>query len=427
MTRPLRNGGGMLGWLREPYAGAWQRGAEIEPMGALTAYGAVYACVSRIANDIGKLQPRLMVRADRLWVEAPDEAPHNIPLRRPNHFQNRIQFFTYWLICKLIHGNTYAFKERDDHKRVRRMYLLDPRRVVPLVTPTGDVYYNIGGDDLAGVPSGGLTVPASEIIHDRMNCLWHPLVGISPIYACGISATQGLRIQRNSNAFFANMSRPSGMLTAPATIDEPTAERLKATFEQNFGHENIGRLFVAGDGLKYEAMTIAADEAQLIEQLEWTVKDVARAFSMPLYKIGAGDAPAADSADILNQQYYDDCLQPHIEALELCLDEGLQVPDGSGVEFDLRGLLRMDQMAQIEKLAKAVGGGIMAPNEARAELNLPALDGGGTVYLQQQNFSLAALAKRDARPDPFAPAPKTTPPAAEKDVNEFVRASSRRT
>lgn len=37
----------------------------------------------------------------------------------------------------------------------------------------------------------GLTVPASEIIHDRMNCLFHPLVGISPIFACGLAAMAG--------------------------------------------------------------------------------------------------------------------------------------------------------------------------------------------------------------------------------------------
>ena len=30
------------------------------------------------------------------------------------------------------------------------------------------------------------------------------------------------------------------------------------------------------------------------------------------------------------------------------------------------------------------------------------VEGGGTPYLQQQNFSLSALAKRDAQQDPFA-------------------------
>jgi phage portal protein BeeE len=31
-------------------------------------------------------------------------------------------------------------------------------------------------------------VPASEIIHDTYITPFHPLIGLSPIYACGLSA-----------------------------------------------------------------------------------------------------------------------------------------------------------------------------------------------------------------------------------------------
>ena len=44
----------------------------------------------------------------------------------------------------------------------------------------------------------------------------------------------------------------------------------------------------------------------------------------------------------------------------------------------------------------------MSPNEARAAENMQPVAGGDSPYLQQQNYSLAALAKRDAKPDPFA-------------------------
>jgi phage portal protein BeeE len=54
----------------------------------------------------------------------------------------------------------------------------------------------------------------------------------------------------------------------------------------------LGRLWVSGDGLKYEPMTIPAQEAQLIEQLKWTVEDVARCFHVPLYKIRPATADA---------------------------------------------------------------------------------------------------------------------------------------
>ncbi len=426
---PLRSS--LWGYVREPSAGAWQRGVAVDGLGAITAFGAVFACIARIANDIGKLDLELVVDdANGIDVEVPAASPFWQVLRRPNPYQNRIQFLVFWLTCKLLYGNTYALKQRDGRGIVVALYLLDPRRVTPMVTPEGDVYYSLGGDDLSRIPAGQV-VPASEIIHDRGLTLWHPLVGVSPIYACGASATQGTRIQGNSATFFENMSRPSGMLTAPGVIDEVTAVRLKTEWEKNYAGLNVGRLAVLGDGLKYEAMTIPANDAQLIEQLNWTVEDVARAFGIPLYKINAGPVPTAGNVEALESQYYSGCLQVLIESIELCLTEGLAMPTGYEVELDLEGLLRMDSATQVDMLAKAVGGAIMAPNEARAKRNLPPVTGGASVYLQQQNYSLEALAKRDAKADPFAtakpaaPAAPTTPAANDASAAEAAEAQAR--
>jgi HK97 family phage portal protein len=399
----------------EANTGWWQR--NLKPgCETVLAFAAVYACVTRIANDIAKLRIKLVEKTEQgIWVEVVDRnSPFAPVLRKPNRYQTRIQFLTEWLLMKLLYGNTYVLKQRDKRGIVVAMYVLDSRRVRPMVTPDGGVYYQLSSDYLAGLTIGGL-VRADDIIHDRGATLFHPLVGVSPLYACAHSAAQGMRIQANSSRFFENMSRPSGVLTAPGTIEEATAERLKQEWNENFSRENIGRLAILGDGLKYEAMTIPAEQAQLIEQLGWTVADVARAFGMPLYKIGAGPVPTSNNVEALQQQYYTDCLQVFIESLELCLDEGLGLTTSStlsletGTELDLDGLLRMDSDTQIKMLSESVKGALMKPNEARLKLNLPPVDGGDAVYLQQQNYSLPALAKRDRSDDPFGTA---KPPAA---------------
>ena len=96
------------------------------------------------------------------------------------------------------------------------------RNHLALVTEDGDVYYELSADNLSGIRQT-VTVPASEIIHDRGACLWHPLVGVSPIYACGMSATMGARILRNSTRFFQNSSMVSGYLEAPGKLDDEEA------------------------------------------------------------------------------------------------------------------------------------------------------------------------------------------------------------
>ena len=79
--------------------------------------------------------------------------------------------------------------------------------------------------------------------------------------------------------------------------------------------------------------------------------------------------------------------------------------------LDLDGLLKMDTKTKVETLAAAVSGALLSPDEARQQLDKPRVPGGKSPYLQQQNFSLEALAKRDAQADPFAKPPSAAPPA----------------
>jgi phage portal protein BeeE len=183
---------------------------------------------------------------------------------------------------------------------------------------------------------------------------------------------------------------------------------------------------VVGDGLKYEAIGVSAHDSQLIEQLKWTAEVVCSTFHVPPYKIGVGQMPPYTNVQALNVEYYGQCLQSLIESAELCLDEGLGIGEGTkkdgkvyGTEFDVEGLLRMDSAAQMEVLDK--GKNILTPDEARRRLSLPPTKGGDVVYRQQQDYSLAALAKRDAQEDPFGttkpePAPAVEPPANDDEA-----------
>lgn len=416
-ARPiLESRGGWWPLVREPFAGAWQRNVEWTH-DTILAHHAVYACITLISSDIGKLRTKLVEQdAKGIWSEV-QSAAFSPVLRKPNRFQNHIQFKEWWITSKLMRGNAYVLKVRDRRGVVTSMYLLDPTRVEVLVSTDGAVFYKLLDDKLSGLEEG-VTVPASEIIHDRMNCLFHPLVGISPIYASGLAAHVGIQIENNAAHFFGKGSNPSGILTAPKTIDDITAKRLSETWNANFSGENSGKVAVLGDGLKFEALRMSAVDSQMIEHLKWTAEVICSAFHVPAFKIGAGTMPTYQNAEILNQIYYSDCLQAHIESMELCLDEGLGLTDPSaqdgktlGTELDLDTLLRMDTATQYKTLGDGIAAALLTPNEARAKIDRQPLPGGDTAYMQQQNYSLAALNKRDAKEDPFASANATAPAA----------------
>jgi HK97 family phage portal protein len=411
-------GGGWQTLVRDPFPGAWQRNMEIK-IDTAASFHADFACKTLIARDIGKMRVKLSEQAGNIWSETTNPA-YSPVLRRPNTYQTRNQFWECWMLSKLSRGNTYVLKERDQRNVVVALHVLDPTRVQPLVADDGSVFYQLESDNLAGVDN--IVVPAREIIHDRFNCLFHPLVGTPPVFASGLASLLGLNAQKASALLFENASMPGGLLTAPGEISEIEEKRIKEEWEARFSRINLGRVAVLSGGMKYEKMAMTNVEGQMVESLKWSAEVVCSVYHVPPYKVGVGALPSYNNVQALNVEYYSQALQSHIEEIEELLDHALGIGwgEGLGTEFDTDTLLRMDSTTQVAAIQVAVGAGVMAPNEARAKLDLKPVEGGESPYLQEQNYSLAALARRDAQADPFAPnTPALPPPPAEEPDDQL--------
>jgi HK97 family phage portal protein len=395
-------------FVNEPFPGAWQSNVAWKTEDTFS-YWAVLRCINIIASDIAKLEIKLMEYNESDVATETTSAAFSPVLSKPNHFQNRVQFFQSWMESKLACGNTYVLKQRDNRDVVTALYVLDPWRVRPLVSDSdGSVFYELQQDQLNQVETSVVAAPASEVIHDRWNTLFHPLCGMSPLYAAGAAANMGKRIQNNSTVFFNNASMPSGMLLAPERISDDQAKRLKDHWEQNYGVLQAGKVVALGGGLEFKPLRMTSQDSQLIEQLKWTDSTIAGAFGIPAYMINAGTAPAYNNVEALSLAYYQHALQIHIESIESCLDEGLGLEAaGYSAEFELDDLLRMDTASLVTTLQNGVKG-IITANEARKKLGYGKTAGGDTVLTQQQNVSIENAAKQEINPKP-APAPK--PPA----------------
>lgn len=406
MVKTLSSVDSSRGWVpifQESYLGAFQADDPLAVSDAL-AHPTVYSCITQIASDIGKMRLRLMEISSGIWSETSSVAFSPV-LRKPNHFQTRQKFIENWVISKLTWGNTYVLKIRDERKVVIALYVLDPSKTQPLIADNGSVFYQVRKDALTHIKED-VVIPASEIIHDTMECLFHPLVGVPPLYAAALATTQGLAMQRNSARFFQNNSQPGGILTAPGHIKNETAERLKTHWSENYTGDNSGKLAILGDGLKYEPLAVTAKDSNLVDQLKWSDEKVCSVYKVPPYKVHVGPAPTYQESETLDRKYYSDCLQRLIESIESLLDIGMSLPTKYGTEFDIDDLMRMDFSLKVNTTVEAVKGSVYTPNEGRKRLNKKPVKGGDTLYMQQQNYSIAALDERD-RNKPFEKADET--------------------
>lgn len=403
------------GWrvITEANTGYWQRNIE-ETQGDLLCYPTLYACVSRIATDIGKL-PFVLKSEDShgIWIPVQNNA-YSPVLRKPNSFQTAQQFRESWMLSKLTQGNTYVLKRRDDRGVVIALYVLDPCRVQPMVSTSGAVFYQLMTDPLntlpEGYPADQLIVPSREIIHDRCITLHHPLIGIPPLCAAYWPALKNLKILKSSAKFFSNSAQPGGILSAPAGMSDKDAEAVKAYWADQFTEQNTGKVAVIGSDMKFTSFAMKGSDSQLVEQMRYSDEQICQPFGIPPFKIGIGSIPAGLKVDDINLMYYEDALQTHMEAMEGLLDEGLNIARPLGVELDQEPLMRMDVGKQAEVVTVLIKGMAITPDEGRKRLGYGPTAGGNTLWGQQQDFPLGVLAER--HPD-VAPAPEPEDDLAE--------------
>jgi len=409
------------GWyplIREPFSGAWQQNLE-EKRGTVLCYPTLYACISRISQDVGKL-PFLLKKEDSngIWQVDRGNTSYWPVLRKPNHYQTAQQFREAWMLSKLIHGNTYVLKRRDARGVVDAMFVLDPCRVKPLVSDTGDVFYELSAgnrhDSVSDISTTeNVIVPAREIIHDRLNTFHHQLIGVPPLCAAHWPAVKNLKILRTSAEFFENKAQPGGILTAPAGMSDDDAVRVQNFWQQNYTGQNAGKVAVIGADLKYQGFATSAADSQLVEQMRYSDEQICQPFGIPPFIIGIGTIPAGMKVDDMANMYYQFALQAHIEAMEYLLDEGLGVTRPQGIEIDLDPLLRMDQEKRANVVNTLVSGKVMIPNEGRQQFGLPPTAGGDTLWGQNQDYPLGMLADRAEWDPAMQPKPEPTEPVVD--------------
>lgn len=423
-VQPLRDG-----WRRivESFPGAWQQNKE-EARGDIVTYPTLYACLFRISSDIGKL-PYMLV-TDSGGISLPTTNPAYSPvLSKPNLYQTQAQFREQWMLSKLMNGNTYVLKLRDDRRVVVGMFILDPERVLPMVSDSGEVYYQISSQNVSGrwplpggYPAKQLIVPASEVIHDRCMTIHHPLIGVPPLCAANWPAVKNMKIMRSATEFFANNAQPGGLLTAPAGMSEDDAQKVKDYWATQFTGANSGRVAVIGADMKFTPFAMKSIDAQMIEQMRYGDEQICQPFGMPPFKVGIGTLPSGLGVDGLNQLYYADALQTHIEHMEGLLNEGLRISSPLSVELNLEPLLRMDEGKRADVATKLVGGAIETPNEARRRFNHAPLLGGDTVYMQQQDYPLDQVRLNKIEPPAPPPEPEDEPADDEEPTIEEAKA-----
>jgi HK97 family phage portal protein len=330
------------------------------PVNPTTAmqHSAVWACVNLIAGAISTLPLAAYRRGER------DPLPDLPPLlRQPSATMNLPDWLYAALQSLLLRGNCYG--EIVDRAGAgllpAQVELLAPDRVQ--VTANGAVTYRVDGHERD---------PAS-IWHVKAFTAAGAVEGLSPIGHARQSIGLGLAAERYAAKFFGESAIPSGILTTDQDIKHDRAEQLKERWKAR--HQGNRDIAVLGSGARFQAITIAPEEAQFLETTQANIRTIARYFGVQPELIGADSGNSLTYANVEQRalDFLTFGLRPWLVRLETALSALLS--STTTVKFNAAALVRTDLLTRYQAHESAIRAGWKLRSEVRELEDLPPIPG----------------------------------------------------
>ena len=238
----------------------------------------------------------------------------------------------------------------------------------------------------AGNGTTPLEVPADRFI------LFHGYDPEDPMrqYSRVSALADSLYEQIESNKFRRQMWQRGGRfnayLTRPKDVapwSEEAFERFKATWKESWAGDKAGEaggMPILEDGMEIKTVQFNSRDAQWAEATKLSREDCAAVYHVNPAMIWPGSGQTYASAKDNARALYNDCLAPVLmqatDRLNMVLLPRVGEESSHYIAYDITIKTEGTFEEKISTLSSAVGAPFLSRNEARAKLDLPAIEGG---------------------------------------------------
>lgn len=243
-------------------------------------------------------------------------------------------------------------------------------------------------DVIAGNGTFVQTIPTSNFIIFHGYNPEDPSRQVSPIESLRQTISEQLEANEYRTQVWKNGGRMSSYITRPKDVQPwspEQAKRFRDSFRENWSGKGArsGGTIVLEDGMELKSLTVNAKEAQWYEAKKLSREEVAGVYHVNPALIWHTDGSTYASAKDNARALYSECLSPLIaqvtERVNTFLLPKVGEERGIYVELDMQAKLASSFEEQASVLSTSVGGPWLTVNEARARMNLPAIEGGDAL------------------------------------------------
>lgn len=330
-------------------------------------FTAVFAAIRLRSETVASLPKSVFALGDMGRIDARNHRVYKLLKYRPNGYMNIFSFWEYINACLDGWGNSFVIVRRDRSGDPAELIPVHPRLVTISLTRGRKWYIVVGTRFYDG------TYNDDDMLH-FFSLSVDGIKGVNPIEYNSAAISSGISAQNFGNEFFEKGGNLKGIMETDKTMgDKDVASFMRAfNTSQNFGVPLLDQ------GVKYKAIGIAPEAAQMLQTRNFALQDIARIFNVPPHLIA--DLSRATFSNIEHQdiQYAKYSIRPSVKRYETELDLKLFFEDEYGeyeIKFNLNGLMRGDMSTRSAYYHNAVLDGWMSRNEVREMESMNRMEG----------------------------------------------------
>lgn len=361
-----------------------------------------YRAKNIISDDVAKMPLQQVRRVGRSIEQiAPDPVTRNMAYLlqvSPN-----IWGWTPFIFKKaviewlLFHGNAYIWSPIVGP---RQLLILPADRTQPVFDLDGNLWYRH-----TFVNNVAAYIPAVEILQLLINPDSTGFMGRGVITFARETFGRQIAARNTQSKMFSQGFLPAAYIQMAGELNAEARGKVRDAYEESMsGASNAYRLAVFDQRItKFEPINIQLKDAQFLESIDATDRDICNFFGLPEHMLNRGK-----EAYNSNEQKYIEYLNGTLDSYLVQWEEGARIrwlptqDQGSNYYRFIRdSLLRMDSKTRGESMATRIQNGIMTPNEAREKEDMSAYPDGDKYYMASNVAPIGGMSEQTTEPDPM--------------------------
>lgn len=348
------------------------------------------AVVDFLAASIAQLPLNVYKRNDETDRERDRTSPAARLLWRPNSAMTEFEFIRALMTEYFVFGTVYVLVLPDaDSRSGWQMWPVPSKWVIE--TESRNVYMAESITVVAKNSGAPVKIPSTDFVQFKTYSPGNPGGYVSPISALRQTLEEQIQAGRFRRQLWSSSGRLNAQILRPANVqpwDDEQRKRFVDAFRESWGAggSKAGSIPLLEDGMEIKPFTTSFKESQWMESVKLSREACAAAYGVNPSLIWHTDTQTYASSKDNARALYAECLGPVLQMLQQRINSFLLPmvgadPDLTYVEFDLTEKLKGSFEERASILQAAVGGPWMTRNEARADNNLPPVDGGDELIV----------------------------------------------